>query len=62
MADVEAEVDGKLVGRFAGPPYLMGTEAYESDKLLTAGQHTLKVRARDGEGWLEQEFTITTGK
>jgi hypothetical protein len=58
---LEVHVDGKLVSRFDKPPYLLGTEDYESDKLLAPGKHELKVRARDGEGWLEQAFAITTG-
>jgi hypothetical protein len=58
MGRVELHLDGKLVSRFDKPPYLLGTEGYESDGVIPPGEHTLRIRARDGDGWLEQTFTI----
>ncbi len=58
MGEVEMILDGKRVNHFDGPPYYLGSEEYDSDKLLSSGEHTLIVRARDGDGWLEQRFTI----
>jgi len=59
MNEVEFLLDGKLVNRCEGPPYLLGTEDRDSDNILPQGEHHLKVRARDGEGWIEQTFTVT---
>jgi hypothetical protein len=58
MGPMELYLDGKLVYRCEGPPYLLGTEEYESDGIIATGPHTLRIRARDGEGWLEQTFQI----
>jgi hypothetical protein len=58
MGEVEVYLDGKLVSRFSRPPYLVGTEDDESDNVISPGEHTLLVRARDGQGWLEEEFTV----
>ena len=55
---VELYLDGKLVGRCDGPPYLLGTEEYSSDGVIPSGPHTLRIRARDGDGWLERTFKI----
>ncbi|HBL73601.1 MAG TPA: hypothetical protein DD458_00095 [Prolixibacteraceae bacterium] len=55
---VEMYLDGKIVSKCDGPPYTLGTEGYESDSLITPGKHTLLIRARDGDGWLEQTFQI----
>jgi len=55
---VELYLDGALVTRCEGPPYLLGTEEYASDGVIPAGEHELRVRAQDGDGWLEQTFTI----
>ncbi len=56
---VEMLLDGKLVHRCEGPPYVLGTEEYTSDGIIPTGPHTLLIRARDGDGWLEQTFRIT---
>jgi len=47
-----------LVHRCEGLPYVLGTEDYESDKIIPPGGHTLRVRAQDGDGWLEERFEI----
>jgi hypothetical protein len=57
--EVETYLDGKLVGKLSAPPYLLGTDGYDSDKVVPTGEHTLLVRVKDGNGWLEQKFTIT---
>ncbi len=59
MGRVEMYLDGKLVNRYAGPPYLLGTEERASDRVIPANREVeLKVRARDGDGWLEQRFAL----
>lgn len=58
---MEFYLDGKLVHKCAGPPYLLGSEEYVSDKILPPGKHTLTIRAQDGDGWLEQTFEIVSG-
>lgn len=55
---VEIFLDGKPISRFDGPPYLLGTEENESDGVIPPGEHKLRVRAKDGDGWLEREFLI----
>lgn len=58
MGRIEVLLDGELVSTMDGPPYLVGTEDYESDGVIPPGPHTLTVRARDGDGWLEESFEI----
>jgi hypothetical protein len=60
LGPVEFYVDGELVNRCEGPPYLLGDETYETDNVLPAGEHTLRVQARDGDGWLAEEFQIVS--
>ena len=55
--ELEVVLDGKVINRFKKPPYWVGTEEYDSDTLLT-GSHTLKIKARDGDRWLEKTFKI----
>ncbi len=55
---LEMHLDGQLVCRTDGPPYLLGTEDYASDRVIPPGDHTLLLRAQDGDGWLERSFTI----
>ncbi|HNZ19327.1 MAG TPA: hypothetical protein PKK44_13440 [Candidatus Hydrogenedentes bacterium] len=55
---VEFYLDDVLVHRCEGLPYVLGTEDYESDKIIPPGGHTLRVRAQDGDGWLEERFEI----
>ena len=56
---VELWVDDSRINSYEKPPYILGSEALEDDHLIPAGAHSLRVRARDGEGWLEQEFPIS---
>lgn len=58
FGEVEFYLDDQLVTKSAGPPYLLGTEDHATDNVIPAGEHRLRVRARDGEGWLEQTFEI----
>ncbi len=58
MGEVEMVLDGQLVNRLDAPPYVLGGEGYEFDRVIPPGEHVLRVRARDGDGWLEQQFTI----
>jgi len=58
MGAVELYLDGELVSRFDGPPYLLGSEAYASDGVIPPGDHELRIRAEDGDGWLDQTFTV----
>jgi len=55
---LEVYIDDELVSSFDAPPYLLGTEELDSDRAIPTGEHTLRIRARDGEGWLEQSFAI----
>ncbi|GMV94551.1 MAG: hypothetical protein AMXMBFR82_43290 [Candidatus Hydrogenedentota bacterium] len=59
MGELEVYIDDTLVNRVDGPPYLVGTEDNQSDSVIPSGEHVLRIRARDGDGWLEQTFTIT---
>lgn len=58
FGEMETYLDGQLVSKMSGPPYVLGTEEYASDGVIPKGEHTLRVRVRDGDGWLEQEFTV----
>jgi hypothetical protein len=59
MGQVEMYLDGKIVNRYKEPPYLLGNEERTSDKVVPANREVeLFIRARDGDGWLEQSFTL----
>ena len=59
MGEVEMILDGRLVNRYEGPPYLLGTEERTSDRIIGANRDVeLLIRARDGSSWLEQRFTL----
>ena len=58
MGEMEVYLDGERVNRFEGPPYLVGTEEYDSDGVIPPGDHELRIRVKDGDGWLEQTFAI----
>jgi hypothetical protein len=58
MGEVEMYLDGRLVCQYDGPPYVLGREEYESEGVIPPGEHELRVRAQDGDGWLEQRFMI----
>ncbi len=55
---VEIWVDGRRVNNYEAPPYIPFSEALEDDHAIGAGTHTLKVRARDGGGWIERDFQV----
>jgi hypothetical protein len=59
---VELYLDGKLINRFTKPPYILGSEERESDRIIPPGEHELLIRAQDRDGWLEQRFTIVGAK
>lgn len=61
MGPCEIYLDGKLITTTDGPPYLVGTEENESDNVISRGEHQLRIRAKDGDGWLERTFAITGG-
>lgn len=58
LGALEVYLDDKLVSKFAGPPYLVGTEECTDDQVIPTGEHTLRIRAKDGDGWLEATFKI----
>ena len=58
---VEFYLDGALAAKQEAPPYLLGAEDYGTDGIIPKGEHELRIRAKDGSGWLEQTFTITGG-
>jgi hypothetical protein len=59
MGELEMVLDDKLLNRYDGPPYLLGTEERTSDRVIPANREVeLKIRARDGDGWLEQGFIL----
>ncbi len=60
-APMEFHLDGKLVHRCDGPPYVLGREDTADDGIIPPGPHTLLIRAKDGDGWLEQVFDIVGG-
>jgi hypothetical protein len=62
MGAVELYLDDRLVNRYDGPPYLLGTEDHASNDVVPPGEHVLRVRARDGDGWLEERFNISGPK
>lgn len=61
LGPVEFYLDGTFVNRCEAPPYVLGSEDGSADRVVPKGKHTLRVRARDGDGWLEQEFIVTGG-
>ncbi len=59
MREVEIYLNGRLTNHYTKPPYLLGTENRDSDRLIPpARESEVRIRARDGEGWLEETFTI----
>jgi hypothetical protein len=59
MKELEIYLDGKRINRFDGPPYLLGDQGPKGDHAIPRGKHELKIRARDGDGWLEKTFSVT---
>lgn len=62
QGEVELYLDGKLLNNYQAPPYSLGSPDYESDQVIPIGDHILKVRAKDKDDWLEQEFSIKGGE
>lgn len=60
LGEVELYLDDQLVNHFSAPPYLLGHQDRSGDAALPRGEHSLRVRARDGDGWLEQTFKIVS--
>jgi len=60
MGEVELYLDDRLINRLEGPPYLLGSQDHSGDTALPKGEHVLRVRARDGTGWLEGTFKIVS--
>ena len=60
MGEVELYLDDRLVNHFEGPPYLLGSQDRSGDTAIPKGEHMLRVRAKDGAGWLERSFKITS--
>jgi hypothetical protein len=58
LGTMEFYLDGEIVDTKSGPPYLLGSEDHATDGIIPAGKHTLKIRAQDGAGWLEQTFSL----
>ncbi|NOY79772.1 MAG: hypothetical protein GXP31_02080, partial [Kiritimatiellaeota bacterium] len=58
MGELEIYLDGTLVNRYTGPPYLLGSQGAEGDAVLPRGEHELRVRVKDGDGWLVRTFRI----
>lgn len=58
LGEVEMLLDGKPLAHYASPPYVVGSEEYDSDQVLSSGPHELTVRARDGQGWIERTFAV----
>ncbi len=61
MGEVEFHVDGKLVNKCAGPPYILGSQDHSADGVLSTGEHEVRIRARDGDGWLERVLKVKGG-
>lgn len=61
LGPVEMYLDEQLVTRAEGPPYTLGKEEETANGVIPKGEHRLRIRARDGEGWLEQTFTVRGG-
>lgn len=40
------------------PPYVLTSEEHEDDNTIRSGTHILKIRAKDGDVWLEKEFEV----
>jgi len=62
LGEMEIYLDGKLTNRYQGPPYVVGSEEYTADKLITPGEHELRIRVKDSDGWFEKTFTVKGGE
>ncbi|MBM3802204.1 MAG: hypothetical protein FJW26_07810 [Acidimicrobiia bacterium] len=59
---VEMWVDGQLMNRYDAPPYVLTSEDRSDDETIKPGKHLLRIRAKEGSEWLEQEFQVEFGK
>ena len=55
---VELYLDGDLVNRFEGPPYMLLSEGCEDDERMTPGVHTVGVRASLGQLSIARDFQL----
>jgi hypothetical protein len=55
---VELLIDGRLINTYQSPPYILTSEDRSDDHAIESGKHILKVRAKNGKDWLEQEFDV----
>ena len=60
--ELEMWLDGRRVNHYQSPPYVLTSEDRSADEAISAGAHRLKIRARDGAGWLEREFDVRFGR
>jgi len=51
-------IDGRLINTYQSPPYILTSEDRSDDHAIESGKHILKVRAKNGKDWLEQEFDV----
>ena len=59
MGELEMHLDGKRINHYDAPPYVLGNEEHETNDVIPKGaEMELRVRARDGDGWLEQTFVV----
>ena len=59
MGQLEIYLNGQLTNRYDAPPYLLGTEERTSDRIVPPKtESNLRIRAKDGDHWLEQTFTL----
>ncbi len=56
--ELEMFVDGRRVNHYNAPPYTLGSEERSGDDRIAPGVHRLRIRARDGDGWLERDFRV----
>lgn len=60
--ELELWLDGRRINHYQRPPYTLTSEDRADDDAVPPGAHRLKVRARDGSGWLEREFSVRFGR
>ncbi len=58
--ELEVWEGDKKLAALKGYPYVLGEEATDAPEPFETGRHELRVRARDGDGWLEHTFRVTS--